>query len=202
MDIELMSIEGDSSGFDAVVSFAQSPDELALFSDLADRSVTELLEAIQEESQGHLRNSAVRKYLEALPSGVHKQIYDLHENGETKKHVEIGDIVLTEVPLELPRLREMEGSVIGVGFAPGKTEVRIRSVSGAASASIDANDTQVDNALRLRRNVTRVLGVDDGTHMRLLRIEPAGAHRFDASPEAVEEHIFKRWEAVFSRLAE
>jgi hypothetical protein len=200
LDIELVQIEGNSSGFDAVVSFAQPPDELAFFSDLPDRAVSELLDAIEEESKGHLRNSSVRRYLDALPKGVHKQIYELHENGRTTKHVEVGDVLLSEIPLGLPSLREFTGSIVGVGFSPGKSEVRIKSTSVPA-ATIDADEDHVDTALHLRKDVVRALGVDDGAHKRLLRIETASAPPFEMSNRAIEKHIFERWSNVFARLA-
>jgi len=199
LDIELISIEGGSSGFDAVVSFAHPPDELKLFADLPERSVTELLEAIVEESQGHLRNASVRRYLEALPKEVHKQVYDLHENGATKKHVEIGDLALTDLPLGLPSLREFTGNVVGVGFPPGKPEVRVKS--GPVSTALDADEPQVDTALQLRKDAVRLLGVDDGSRKRLLRIERATDQPFKMTHQSIENHIFKRWSNVFARLS-
>src|SRR2546428_14159286 len=38
MDIEVVKIEGNSSGFDAIVSFYPPPNEMQLFADLVDRA--------------------------------------------------------------------------------------------------------------------------------------------------------------------
>src|SRR5271157_3534727 len=191
LDIEITSIEGDSTGFNGLVSFYQPPDELPLFADLPERAVTELLDSIERESRGQAANWAVRKYLSALPPTIHRQTYELHENGTTKKRVEIGDVKLMEVPEEFPSLREIDGNIIGVGFEPGRSEVRVKGET--ATASFDASDDQVEMALTIRKENVRSLGVHDGRRTRLLLITKASAPRFKITDEAVEEHIFKRW---------
>jgi hypothetical protein len=199
LDIEITSIVGDSTGFDGQVAFYQPPDELALFADLPERAVTELLDSIDRESKGYAANWAVRKYLSTLPTAIHKQTYELHENGTVKKRVEIGDVKLAEVPEEFPSLREIDGSIVGVGFEPGRSEVRMRGET--ATTNFDATDDQVEAALAIRKEPTRALGVYDGKRARLLRIGPSSQPRFRVSNEAIEEHIFNRWSAVFARLA-
>ena len=137
LDIELTQIEGNSTGFDAVVSFAHPPEELPLFYDLPDRATIELLDSIEYESKGVARHGAVRKYLQSIPRGIHKQYYELHDNGTTKRRVEIGDVNLTEIPLDLPFLLGIEGNVVGVGFDPGRNEVRVKP-DGGSTASLSA----------------------------------------------------------------
>jgi hypothetical protein len=199
LDIEIVAIEGNSTGINAVVSFAHLPDELPLLMDLPDRATTELLECIEQESKGVARNWAVRKYLHTLPVGIHKQLYELHENGRTKKHVEIGDVNFTEMPPDMPSLVELEGNVVGVGFDPGRSEVRIKGDS--STFNLDATDEQVEAALGMRRAKIRALGVHDGSRARLLTVARASAPRFKVTPEAIEEQVFKRWAGVFARLA-
>jgi len=200
LDIEITSIVTTSTGFDALVSFAQPPDELPLFTDLPDRATTELLDALEQESKGVLRNWSVRKYLYSLPPGVHRQSYELHENGITRKRVDIGDVRRTDVPPDLPALLEVEGNIVGVGFEPGRTEVRIKSKTGTAP-SLDATSEQVEAALDMRKTIVRVLGVHDGRRSRLLTLARAADPRFKITAETIEEHIFKRWSGVFARLA-
>jgi hypothetical protein len=60
LDIEVTAIEGNSTGIDAVVSFAQPPNMLPLFGDVAERAVSQLLDTIKLESDGTVRDSAVR----------------------------------------------------------------------------------------------------------------------------------------------
>jgi hypothetical protein len=199
LDIEIISIEGNSSGIDALVSFDQPIDELPLMIDLADRATIELLDSIEHESKGLPRNWAVRNYLQSLPPGVHKQFYELHDNGTSKKTVSIGDISFAELLPELPSLIELEGSVVGVGFEPGRSEVRVKSEG--TTQFLDAADQQVEKALQMRKRTIRALGVHNGKRGRLLKIDPASTPRFKVTPEAVEEHIFRRWNGVFERLA-
>jgi hypothetical protein len=199
LDIEVVGIEGNSTGIDAVVSFEQPPDMLPLFSEVAERAVVELLDSIDEERQGGVRNSSVRKYLRSLPQGVHKQLYELHNNGHVKRHVEFGDLAFTDVPPDLPTLIEVEGSVVGVGFEPGRSEVRIKSDVGPPA--FDSTDEQVETALQMRKAKIRLLGVTDGKRSRLLQIARARDPRFKVTPEAIEEHIFKRWAGVFEVLS-
>lgn len=200
VDIEIVSIQGESTGFDGVVSFAVPPDELPLiFPDLANRAVTELLDSIERESEGHLANAAVRRYLRKLPPGVHRQSYEVRDNGQVRKRIDIGDIRFSEIPDGLQSLREVEGHVVGVGFPPGKPEVRIKTEVGVSYW--DATPDDVERTLNVRKQSVRVLGVYDGKKTRLLKIAPASTSRFQLSDEAVEEHIFTRWGGVFARLA-
>jgi hypothetical protein len=199
LDIELAKMEEGSGGFDALVSFSQPSDELSLFWDVPERATIELLDSIDQERQRIPRNSAVRRYLASLPREVHKQLYEFHENGHVKKRVEFGDIDVAEVPPDLPSLVQYEGSIVGVGFEPGRSEVRIKS--DTAMPSLDATDAQVEEALKMRRTKIRVLGVHDGKRARLLKIARARDPQFKVTPETIEEHIFQRWAVAFEKLS-
>src|ERR1035441_7773006 len=63
-----------------------------------------------------LKNVGVRRYLRALPIGVHRQVYVLHQNGREFKRVELGGMVLSDLLSDLPYLAEVHGRVMGVGF--------------------------------------------------------------------------------------
>jgi len=199
LDIQITEIKGESVGFNAVVSFLQPEDELPLFADLADRAVTDLLDSIERESKGLLGSTSARRFLKTLPSGIRKQIYDLHEKGTRKRHIEIADVHFQDIPAALPSLREVTGNVVGVGFQPGKSEVRVKGES--TIIPFDATPQEVDETLNIRRGKVRVLGVYDGKKNRLLKMAQASRPRFRITDEAIEEHIFKRWNGVFARLA-
>lgn len=199
LDIEIISIEGNSTGFNGCISFLQPPGELPLFADLPERAAIELLDSIERESKGQPANWAVRKYLGSLPPTIHRQLYELHENGTTSKRVEIGDVRLMELPEEFPFLRQVEGSVTGVGFEPGRPEVRVRTAT--ASVNFDATNEHVEAALTIRKESVRILGISDGKRTRLLDIVKASAPRFEVTPQSIEKHIFTRWSGVFARLA-
>jgi hypothetical protein len=200
LDVEIIDLKHNSTGFDGLVSFYQPPEELALFADLPGRTVSEFMEAMERESKGEAVNWAVRNYLGSMPSGIRTQTYDLYENNALQKTVTIGEVKLAELPSEFPYLRELEGSIVGVGFDPGKSEVRIKSET--AVIGFDATDLQVERALEIRKEDARLFGITDGKRSRLLRIEKAGAPRFIPTRDAIEEHIFSRWDGVFARLAE
>lgn len=199
IDIEIISIVGSSTGLNGLVSFAQPPDELPLFADLPNRSITEFMAAMERESRGEPSNWAVRNYLQALPPTIHSQTYELYEDGRLLKTTQIGDVKFAEVPAEYPFLREIEGHIIGVGFEPGKSEVRVKGET--AAIAFDASADDVEKALAIRKEDARLLGISDGKRARLLRISKASEPRFAVTPEAIEAHIFRRWNGVFARLA-
>jgi hypothetical protein len=199
LDIEIINIEGGSTGFHGVVSFHQPPEMLPLFADLPERSVVELFDSIERESRGQPANWAVRKYLASLPPAINRQSYELTDDGVSKKKVEIGSVVLTEIPEELASLREINGDVVGVGFVPAKPEVRVKGEG--TTAAFEATDEQVEQALAIRHESARAFGVYDGRKNRLLRIEKASGASFQVTDETIQEHIFKRWDGVFARLA-
>jgi hypothetical protein len=200
LDIEIISVEGNSTGINGLVSFAQPPDELPLFADLPNRSIAEFMDSMERESRGEPSNWAVRKYLRAMPLAIHTQTYELYENNALKKTTRIGDIKFAEVPEDFPSFREIEGHIIGVGFEPGRSEVRIKGETTAIA--FDASDESVEKAITIRKEEVRLLGVSDGKRSRLLRIDKVSEPRFAVSPKAIEEHIFSRWGGVFARLAE
>src|SRR5581483_6863356 len=101
--------------------------------------------------------------------------------------------------LDIPSLVQFEGNIVGVGFEPGRSEVRIKSDAGMPS--LDATDEQVEAVLQMRRTRIRALGVRDGKRFRLFRIARARDPQFKVTPEAIEEHLFKRWAGVFEVLS-
>jgi hypothetical protein len=199
LDIEIASIQDGSAGFDGLVTFMQPPEELPLFADLPQRATFELLDSIDRESKGHPANWAVRKYLSLLPPGLHRHVYEVYDDGVATKRIEVGDVKLPDVPEEFPFMREIVGSVVGVGFEPGRSEVRIKGEGPAAA--FDAEPKQVETALELRHETVRSFGVHANRHTRLLRLNRASEARVALTPEMIEEHIFKRWSGVFERLA-
>lgn len=198
LDIEVKQVIGGSAGIDAYVVFRTPPDELNLWSETPSRATVELLDAIEMESQGKARNGAVRKYLSALPVGVHRQEYE-YTNGSAKKRIEVGDMKLTELPLDLPFLRLLEGNVVGVGFEPGRTEVRIKTE--ALTTSLNATPDAVDRAIELRHEKVRTLDVQIGSRSRLISLNRASERIPAVVPDALRRHIFQRWDKLLTQLA-
>lgn len=198
IDIELVDIAHQSTGADALVVFHNPPDELNLWGDIPTRATVELLEAIEMESRGQVRNWAVRNYLRELPSTLTHQVYE-YTNGARNKRVEVGSIDLKMLPPDLPVLKELEGYIVGVGFEPGKPEVRIKSET--MTTSLSTNELVVDQALKLRHDRVRSLSVHIANRARLIRLSHTSEERPAFTPEAVEEYIFKRWDGLLERLA-
>lgn len=200
LDIEIVNIAQSSAGIDAVVVFHPDPTQtLPLFGGLVERAANDLLDSIERESKGEAANGAVRTYLRSLPPGVNRQQYIFRENGKEHR-VDIGDMKIAEIIGDLPLLEKFEGNVIGVGFDPGRNEVRIRT-ENIASTSLATTPEAVETALRLRHDTVRVLGVRQGTRARLLNIQRASEPPFRLTEDGVEEHIFKRWGGLLERLA-
>lgn len=204
LDIEIVDLARASAGVQAVCTARGVPgDGIPLFmTDIVRRASGELLDSVKEESLGNLRNSTVRKYLEALPQGLKRQVYELTENGNTiHEPVVIEAIHLAEVPaLDLPYLIEFSGSVIAIGFEPGRNEIKIKQEAGQ-TLTLQASPAQVETGLELRGLLVRGLAVR-AKQMRLLRLERKDAPRFEVTPEVVDEQIFRRWEALLEALAQ
>ena len=198
LDIQIESIKRNTSGFAGLVSIHTPQGEtMQLFDDLPETASTQLLEAVESESRGVLKNAAVRKYLRALPAGVYRQIYVLHQNGRELKRVELGNMALSDLLSDLPYLMEISGRIVGVGFEPGKNEVRIKSDDGR-QLTLSATALHVDNALNLRNATIRALAVIEETGSRLLRLQDQAT---GWTVPSREEAVFARWDGLLRRLA-
>lgn len=200
LDIELVNVEGNSAGVNAMISFHVEEAEAAVFADLPNRTASELLDAIDRETKGQPASGAVRKYLRSLPNGIRRQTYEVYDGGNRTKRVDIGAVRLAELPPDLPFLKEMEGNVVGVGFEPGKNEIRIRTENNS-SVTLAAAPGQVERALEIRHEKVRTLSVHDGGKSRLIRLTDSRAPKFEVTREVEEEYIFGRWNDLLTRLA-
>ena len=98
---------------------------------------------------------------------------------------------------ELPHLAEVVGSVIGVGFEPGRNFVRIKGENGEITLSASAES--VNKALEMRASDVRALYVLQDDSQKLLHLDrPSEARqRLD-----VDEFVFRKWHSVLERLAQ
>lgn len=204
LDIEIVEVNGNSLGLRSVISFhtpLQPPQpDLPIWTDLPERAGVELLNAIERESRGQLANAAVRKYLTALPVGIKRQEYNLHSNGTPIRRIEVGEVKLTQMPNELPFLRRSTGNIVGVGFEPARSEIRVKPDVGAIT-SAPANDKEVDRALEMRHEKIRILTVHTSKGTRLISLNRASDPSYKFEPEQARKRIFTRWESVLSALS-
>jgi hypothetical protein len=199
LDIEITSIKANSAGFNGLVTLHSPPPQIDMFMPLQQRAATALLDDIDRESKGYPVNGAVRTYLRSLPPGTTRQVYEVYEDGKSLKRVDIGEIRLTELPPDLPIIRSFEGEVAGVGFEPGKSEVKVKTE--ATLVAVTARPDDVEKALDLRKEKIRTLSVHDGRRARLISLKRASAARFEFDPESATKKIFERWDNVLRQLA-
>lgn len=199
IDIQIGGITEGSSGIATLVTFdAPSLYQNDLFFSLPEKVGLELVDSIEAESRGEYRNSAVRQFLAALPRTLTSHNYKLHENGRLIKDVTLGEVNLPEGTLLLPYLQEIVGMVTGVGFDPGRDEVRLKS-DDAQQVTAVADVQQVNKALGLRHEKVRALVLQQPElGARLLRLTESESRR-DVYSE--DEYIFGRWDRAFQELA-
>lgn len=200
IDIQIEGIEGGSLGVVAqckMLPKTQPP----LMEDLSIRAGQHLLDTLQKESKGQLANIAVRKYLTSLPKGVTKQTYGLYLGNEVISSIEIGSVDIAEIPESLPQLMGYRGEIIGVGFEPGRSEVKIRT-SDETVVTLSATTEQVEGSLRLRSTDVYVMGIRTNKRLRVLQIRESETGNGAIKPEVEEKYLFTRWDALLKRLAE
>lgn len=203
IDIEIESIEVGSGGLGALVTFTpEHPYQFSVFGNLDERVALEFVDSVEQESRGIWQNQGVRKYLQSLPQGLTKQTYAVtDEQGRNLRiPVEIADVHLTEMPRTAPSICRHYGSIVAIGFEPGKTEVRVKRLDGKM-VTFAATPEQVQTAWELKDAQVKVLSVYKGQH-RLLKLQRATEEDFEVTSEAVDTHIFQRWDNVLRRLAQ
>ncbi len=197
LDIEIFDLVKESSGFDSVITLtADRGENLPLFQNLPETAALQLLDAIDSERSGRLKNARVRQYLRALPLGVTRQSYRLHHNGNILKEISFGQMDISALPPELPYVVEYTGKVVGVGFEPGKPEVRIKTED--TSVAFLATPKQVDTALKLRFTTVRIIAVVQGTSHRLLILKDS---QLPINKSTRTAAVYERWDSVLRRLA-
>lgn len=197
LDIEITGVKGNSSGFSTVITFEvpDSSGQELLFNQLPELVGLELLESIESEAKGTLRNTAVRKYLGALPRELTRQNYNLHENGRAIREVNLSTVSLANIPDTLPAFISQHGRIAGVGFDP-RWEVRVRGEGGAQVTAL-ATEKQVNMALKMRSQEVDVLAVSSAAGNRLVVIENDEMRK----KRPTLDELFDKWEETFRALA-
>ena len=98
-----------------------------------------------------------------------------------------------------PNLIEFEGLLVGFGFEPGRTEIKVRATTGDR-VTVAATTEQIEVALNLRLNHVHVLAVAEKTKTRLLRLATE-AHE-PPDPAARLDLVFRQWTDLLARLAQ
>lgn len=205
LDLEIVELEKSSSGLHFMATINLPPGEMMplFLSEIEERASRELLDSIRDESRAQPRNASVRTYLRKLPVGLKTQKYIL-TNGSGPYEVQINNLELVDAPiLTMPFLRPFVGAIVGVGFAPGNSEVRIKTEDEILR--LTAKPTHVERAIELRGQTVEGLAVMPGQshkQSRLLRLNGLDRQPFHLNPELETEYVFKRWDGLLRRLAE
>ena len=112
------------------------------------------------------------------------------------KEVSFGAMDISELPPELPYIVNYLGRVVGVGFEPGRPEVRIKT--DTAGVTLTATTEQVDKALNLRNAEVVAVAVAQGATHRLLILQ---ASHLEINRSTREAAVFDRWSGLLQRLA-
>jgi hypothetical protein len=205
LDLEIVELEKSSSGLHFIATMNLPPGEMIplFLADIEERASKELLDSVRDESRGLPRNASVRNYLRKLPTGLTKQRYVV-SNGNGPYEVVIDSLNLVDLPsLTLPYLRPFTGVIVGVGFAPGTSEVRVRIEE--ENLRLMAKAPQVEKAIELRGRDVQGLAVIPGVgprQARLLRLTSIDDPPFRLTPELENKYVFERWDGLLKRLAE
>jgi hypothetical protein len=199
LDIEIFDLVKESSGFDGLITLSAPAigDNMSLFENLAESAGRRLLEAIDDERTGIARNAGVRNYLKSLPKGITYQSYVLHDNGKAIREVSFGEMFIPSIPIDLPHIAHYVGKISGVGFEPGKSEVRVKTTTGFVSLS--ASTDHVEKALNLRGTEVIAVAVVQGNSHRLLIIQDA---QLPINTSTRDAAVFERWNGILRRLAQ
>lgn len=201
-DLQLEQIAEGSAGIVAacVIQDAEPSFWDELLEPVATNAAEALLNDIEAEARGELRNTVVRNYLKALPDGVTGQRYVFSQNG-SRREVRIGSLNLPEMPEEMPIVHERLYAIVGVGFPPGDSFVRLKGAE--ETVYCEATQEQVTKALEFRfGSVYAMIVRQPGKRARLIRLRKAGQELKPFTPEEEERLIYGKWDELLRRLAE
>jgi hypothetical protein len=199
LDVQIVTIRTSSPvAITTQVVPIATPDR-PLIDDLPDRALDVFLQDIESEARGAPAHYRVRRYLKSLPSGLATQTY-IHRDadGQVRGQVKIGEMALAQIT-EPVHLVELWGTLVGVGFEPGRQEIKIRAATGELM-TVSAEENQVEAALGLRLQDVYALAVTEPDKTRLLRLGPDEPE--PSPPDVRADHIFNAWSGLLNRLAQ
>jgi len=201
LDLEIGRIDHNCLVIEAVpTAHPRVGQNLKLFDDLPERSVDELLRAIEDESKGHPHNARVREYLASIPGTVSEHHYELRVNGNVKRKVTVTGVKPIDSMATLPWLREFMATPSGVVF-DANPKLLLNEGSGSPKW-YSAARAHVDAVLGNKDSSFRVLAVYTGSSPpRVLRLG-IGDKQLPKFPDSAwKNRIFADWDGVLRRLA-
>ena len=168
-----------------------------LFDPALERGVRNIIEDIRRESSGMPANTGIRKFLQEIPGGVRQKVGAFRDGIELDS-VEVHVPTLATLPTPPGRTLVLSAEIVGVGFAPGKQYLRLRTDEGVKEFTCHEESLTVAWGLR-GRGVRALVNEDAATQVVWLR-EREVDH---AAPSdvAAGAHVLARWDAVLRELA-
>lgn len=201
LDLEIEAIQGNSVEPSFVATQAPFEQQVALFGSLPEQALDRLILDIEAEASGRPQSHVARKYLTDLPAGVHRQTYSLFDGTRVLRSVTFAAPHLAELPVDLPRLLKLVGTVVGVGFVPGANYVDFGVPGVKQPISCSARPEHVDQALALRTGPVEAL-ILQAQKPRLMWLRSA-ADPFKPMGDAERSSaIHARWKDVLTVLAQ
>jgi hypothetical protein len=196
LDIQIVTITGNSPVAVEMDIVEVAQPARPLVHDLGVRAMERFLEDLKLEAAGTAAHYKVRKFLGALPEGLTKQKYTHTDaDGRVRREIDLGavDVAPSKVSAHLI---EVIGEIVGVGFEPGRNEVKVKSIGGDV-VSFSATLEHIETALSLRGTGVKALGVVEPARVRLLRFGDSP----EFSPDARLNYVFSTWAGVLAELA-
>jgi hypothetical protein len=200
LDIQIVTIRANSPVMLSAVVVPLETPVRPLITDLPEVAIDEFLADIDREARGAPTHFQVRKFLRSLPKGLSRQTY-VHraEDGSVRKEINLSAVAITE-PRRSSYLLAVEGELVGLGFEPGHTEIKIRAVTGDL-VTLAATSAQVEQALDLRLSGIHALAVVDiNGKTRLLRVGRQVPSERD--PRDRTQQLFQTWNGLLERLSQ
>ena len=117
-----------------------------------------------------------------------------------KAEAHVSGVTINQELRDVPYLIEQRGRIVGLGFEPGKPFLRIKTTDvNEAEVTYAATQSLVDQALELRDQEIRVLGLITGAGRKALRVQGLGDSQVRLDLEA---YVFAKWQSVIERLAQ
>jgi hypothetical protein len=200
IDLQIREIGAGSLVIGFETAMTPGPGEqVELFADFPEKVLAKVLDDIDAEVRGELRNYRVRRYLTALPADIRHQTYSLRTDGKSLRVVEFGESHLPEVPKEPPKLYRLIERLTSVGFDPGGCFVGITSDGRTLKAS--ATNDQVDVALQLRTEDVEAAVLVHGNSSRLLWLRRAKTPLPVPDPAERIRYLHSEWHETLEELS-
>lgn len=167
--------------------------------DLPARALVAVVRDIKGEAEGRDRSVLARRFLDQLPCGVRVQEYTVEHEGVPLISEKISESAARALPAHLPRLERVVGSIVGVGFEPGRSTITFKTRRQRLTRG--ASEQLVERALALRGRAVEAMCLV-GPTTRVLWLRPAGEENVVTPDDERSSILRNRWARTLAILGE